>query len=86
MTCRIPKNMEKSKARPGEYVGYYAGCQRIRPAGGIGWESYGLCSLVGTPIYRRARTLKELDALLTERATTIAEQRAIAYGVLKPKP
>ena len=61
--------IERSAFRRGEYVGYCHGAQRIRE-GGRGWQTYGLCSAFGTPVYLSARTLWDLGELLDEAAKT----------------
>jgi hypothetical protein len=58
-------NIEKSACKKGEYVGYCCGAQRIR-RGGKGWETYGLASASGKPVYLTARTLDELNGLLVK--------------------
>lgn len=58
----LPCNIEKSRFRSGEYVGYPGafGSIRIRK-GGKGWETYGHDFSYG---YRTARTLMELGGLI----------------------
>ncbi len=66
----IPDNIDKSSFRRGEYVGFTASCgtQKIRRrAGGsrvFVWETYGLASQVGTPLFLTAKTLKALGVKL----------------------
>lgn len=62
----LPWNIEKSATRAGEYVGYCTGAQRIRK-GGQGWETYGLGSASGSPVYETAPTLSALGAKLEAR-------------------
>jgi hypothetical protein len=67
---RLPDNIDKSGFRRGEYVGFTASCgtQKIRrrPGGSrvFVWETYGLASQVGTPLFLTARTLKALGVKL----------------------
>ena len=58
-------NIEHSRFRRGEYVGYCQGVQRIR-RGGLGWQTYALGSSAGQFVAMSARTLEELNAKLQE--------------------
>ena len=59
----LPHNISKSAFRRGEYVAHCCGAQRVLRFSD-GWRSCGLLSLSGKPVYRRARTLQELGAIL----------------------
>ena len=56
-------NIEKSRFRAGEFVGYCNGAQRIR-RGGRGWQTYCLGSSDGVFVSASARTLFELGGQL----------------------
>ncbi len=67
--ARIPHSVEKSAFRPGEYVLYQNGAQRIVRCAD-GWRVCGLVSLTGRSIY--AGPCKTLQALV-DKAVSIVE-------------
>jgi hypothetical protein len=75
----LPNNIDKSATRKGEYVGYCNGAQRIR-RGGLGWQTYGLASAHGEPIFTSARTLEELGKKLESIAGT---DRKFSYRIVE---
>lgn len=58
-------HIEKSAFRPGEYVAYVNGCQRVRRFGN-GWQTYALGSSQGEFTRISAPTLARMDEIISE--------------------